>query len=275
MRTSRLSISRTDAVGAVRGVQPRTAFSRGRSFNRCMETVQYGLRPEIFLAMAQGYVVILNVRNDAYTCVSRRAFDILGPWLRGWLADQSRSRAAETAPSSAALGLAAKFVTRGILTLDASQWKPVRPIFVPRPQVSPSPSPSGSTWSMLGKTRSFLRACRHADHALRSMSFESVIGAVSSRRRAQTQSPTWATVDRALGLFALFRALRPLYPRPYLCTFDSLAFLEFLARHGIYPRWVFGVQADPFQAHCWVQFGETLLNDRLDRVASLAPILAA
>lgn len=30
---------------------------------------------------------------------------------------------------------------------------------------------------------------------------------------------------------------------------------------------VFGVKLDPFSAHCWVQIGDLLLNDRADQVA--------
>lgn len=240
-----------------------------------MEAVRYSLRPHIFLSVAERYVVILDVRRDTYTCALRRPFDVLGPWLRGWLPESSSSCTGGAEPSPAVIELAAQFVARDILTVDASQSKPVRPISIPRPKVSAPPGASRPIWPALGKAVSFLRACRCADHTLRSMRFESVVSAVSSRRHAHTRPPTWASMERALRLFATFRELRPLYPRPYLCTFDSLAYLEFLARHGIYPRWVFGVQADPFQAHCWVQYGETLLNDRLDRLATLAPILAA
>jgi hypothetical protein len=67
--------------------------------------------------------------------------------------------------------------------------------------------------------------------------------------------------------------LRPLYPRDYLCLFDSLALIEFLAQHGLYPTWVFGVTSDPFMAHCWVQEGDTLLNDTVAHVGQFVPLM--
>jgi hypothetical protein len=57
--------------------------------------------------------------------------------------------------------------------------------------------------------------------------------------------------------------------------FESLALLEFLARYNFFPQVVFGVVADPFQAHCWLQEGSTILNDDLERVGRYRPILSA
>jgi hypothetical protein len=49
---------------------------------------------------------------------------------------------------------------------------------------------------------------------------------------------------------------------------------EFLARHGIHPVWIFGVQARPFAAHCWLQLNGTVLNDTVDHVIGYTPIMA-
>jgi hypothetical protein len=58
-----------------------------------------------------------------------------------------------------------------------------------------------------------------------------------------------------------------------VCLFDSLALIHFLAQYGLYPDWVFGVSADPFEAHCWVQAGQVVLNDTVERVSAFTPIL--
>jgi hypothetical protein len=55
--------------------------------------------------------------------------------------------------------------------------------------------------------------------------------------------------------------------------FDSLALLEFLAVYRFFPRIVFGVVADPFQAHCWLQDDAVVLNDDLERLGKYQPIL--
>lgn len=80
-------------------------------------------------------------------------------------------------------------------------------------------------------------------------------------------------LEAALPLLAVFDRLRLFYPRPYLCLFDSLALIHFLARFDLYPDWVFAVRADPFEAHCWVQADAVVLNDTVERVASLHPIM--
>jgi hypothetical protein len=71
----------------------------------------------------------------------------------------------------------------------------------------------------------------------------------------------------------VFERLRLFYPRSYLCLFDSLALIHFLARFDVYPDWVFGVNADPFEAHCWVQAGNVVLNDTVARVSGFTPIM--
>ena len=49
--------------------------------------------------------------------------------------------------------------------------------------------------------------------------------------------------------------------------------VHFLAAEGIQPDWVFGVKTEPFDAHCWVQHGDVVLNDAPDRVRQYSPIL--
>jgi hypothetical protein len=77
--------------------------------------------------------------------------------------------------------------------------------------------------------------------------------------RARTSSP--GTTERTINLTHIYHSLRPLYPRDYLCLFDSLALIEFLSYWEIFPNWVFGVLIDPFKAHCWVQDGKLVLAD--------------
>ncbi|MFX7883059.1 lasso peptide biosynthesis B2 protein, partial [Acinetobacter baumannii] len=58
-----------------------------------------------------------------------------------------------------------------------------------------------------------------------------------------------------------------------LCLPDSIAFLRFAIRRGYAPRLVFGVEAFPFTAHCWVQDGSVVLTDALDHASRFKPIL--
>jgi len=87
--------------------------------------------------------------------------------------------------------------------------------------------------------------------------------------------------DRALRRLSVndlaleFGRVRNWFPKHQIsCLPDSLALTTFLARHGHATTLVFGVTAQPFGAHCWVQTGATLLNDMLDHVVRYTPILA-
>jgi hypothetical protein len=55
---------------------------------------------------------------------------------------------------------------------------------------------------------------------------------------------------------------------------DSIALLEFLDQAGLTAHLVFGVIADPFAAHCWVQTPELILNESVDTAGLFQPILA-
>jgi hypothetical protein len=49
--------------------------------------------------------------------------------------------------------------------------------------------------------------------------------------------------------------------------------IEFLAAFGVLGSWVFGVQTLPFGAHCWVQLGDTVINDTVEHVRGYTPIM--
>lgn len=46
-----------------------------------------------------------------------------------------------------------------------------------------------------------------------------------------------------------------------------------LARTGLAVRMIFGVKVRPFEAHCWVELADAVVNDRLDLVRTYTPIL--
>ncbi|MCW3837225.1 lasso peptide biosynthesis B2 protein [Sphingomonas canadensis] len=59
------------------------------------------------------------------------------------------------------------------------------------------------------------------------------------------------------------------------CLLDSLALDSWLARRGIVATLVFGIAAEPFQAHCWLQTRDALINDSYDHVSRFTPIFSA
>jgi hypothetical protein len=98
-----------------------------------------------------------------------------------------------------------------------------------------------------------------------------VVSAV--RKRKASAGGDTLDLDALRRHAAIYAKLRPWYPRRYLCLYDALALVEFLARRNLFPKWVFAVQAQPFGAHCWVQAGEHLLNEVTEYALEFTPIM--
>lgn len=78
----------------------------------------------------------------------------------------------------------------------------------------------------------------------------------------------------AIGFAMRFLSARRWLPHQAHCLTDSLALLLYLRRYGASAALIFGAKLDPFAAHCWLQAGTTLLNDRLDRIEGFTPVAA-
>jgi hypothetical protein len=118
----------------------------------------------------------------------------------------------------------------------------------------------------------FFRSARRASALLKDRHIRDIVAGVSARKG--DYSVREADLEVLRRETAIFRKLRPWYPRRYLCLWDSLALIEFLARRRLYPLWVFGVQAQPFGAHCWLQTADLLLNEAKEYAGQFTPIMA-
>jgi hypothetical protein len=124
-----------------------------------------------------------------------------------------------------------------------------------------------------GHTLNCLAACAAARASLRWRKIEATVMFVANRKAKHAGGSAF-DLARARQLTGAFLKLRGFFPGNYLCLFDSLALLNFLARYGIYPTWVFGVRLEPFAAHCWVQYRHYALNEEVEEAANYTPIMA-
>jgi hypothetical protein len=243
-------------------------------FTRSPLSGVFFLNSHIFLCRAKRHWVILDVNRDKYLCVDRAQFESLGPWIDGWQEAQTERPGPAARPPPSALALANSLLSLGILSEQPQGAKEARATTYAHPMdaldldVAASASTSRGTHAL-----SFFLGCASASRQLRKQRFESIVAGVQARKRAKGDSAGAFDLERAQPLLAVFTRLRLFYPRPYLCLFDSLALIHFLARFDLYPDWVFGVRADPFEAHCWVQAGNIALNDTVARVSALTPIM--
>jgi hypothetical protein len=247
-------------VFAVRAVKARVAM--------------YFLSTDCHVCKAQGYWIILNLSRDKYLCVTHAALTPIGSSIYGW-------RGCDGDPANRQpLGdgrdsLIESLLAKGVLTRNSDQGKAfVESVSETSDGTVAALDPVIPTKATIFCLAYFLLACAKADWCLRKWELSRTLAKIERRRPSVGPRVRLLKDSSVTEVIATFKELRPLYPRPYLCLFDSLALLEFLAGYHSYPRIVFGVVADPFQAHCWLQEGDMLLNDDLERVAKYKPILS-
>lgn len=79
--------------------------------------------------------------------------------------------------------------------------------------------------------------------------------------------------DELAALVGTARNARPWVPFEGECLKRSFQLRRFLGSRGATLDWVFGVRTWPFAAHCWLQSGDLVVGDRLDRVGRFTPIM--
>lgn len=209
------------------------------------------LRPDVHAARLGQDIVLLDVGCGEYLCLAdaAEAFDLPadGP---------PRILEAELAQDAAALGL----VGEGML---------------PRPPWPETPRAD------LPFDRA--AALRPGDVAAGLAAFGDLLGhyygrafphlVAYARRASRTSAPDRLTPTLVAQVQA-FRRILPWAPFQGVCLYRSFFLLAFLRRRGLDARWVFGVRTWPFEAHCWLQAGDVVLDDTLDHVRPFTPIFA-
>ena len=94
----------------------------------------------------------------------------------------------------------------------------------------------------------------------------------STKRRIGPSTPAQSQAI-ASRVASAFRATGLVMSSHDRCLPNSVALARALIRRGCPASLVVAVQIRPFRAHCWVEFGELLLNDSPDAIAGFTPIL--
>ncbi len=229
------------------------------------------LQSHVFLCRGKRHWVVLDSARDQYHCISRHQFEALGPLLQGWEGSAAPGNGGAASIPADAIGLANQLLQLNILSEGPAGAKDALPIQYPAPaEAIDVDSPASSRWLTYTHARSFFASSARASRELREKRFPFILDQVRARKAARGVA---FELERAVSLAAVFDRLRPFYAAGYDCLPDSLRLIHFLARFGIFPDWVFGVIADPFEAHCWVQAGSVVLNDRVERVSAFTPIM--
>jgi hypothetical protein len=233
---------------------------------------EYLLSPHVYLCITDDHAVLLDLQRDKYVGVGRAQMHALAARVLGWPAPPGENAAPGRDESGDAI--LSRMLAAGLLTTDPAVGKQAQPLAMERVESALlQPELEEQPRVKLADVGRLLRASAVAGFELRRSSIESVVRRVRERKsRHAAGAMDLAAARELVGAFAHLRPL--LFGAQNACLFDSLAIVELLARRGIFPTWVFGVQTAPFAAHCWVQEGAVVFNDTPERVRRFTPILA-
>lgn len=222
--------------------------------------MQYRLRHGLSYCRVGGHLIFLDVPNDRYFQLSRGMEDRFLAHARG---------------DDAHVDVSA-LVDQGILTASrAESPRRPEPRFIP-PVFSALERSEPKHHAGLSCSLAVLTTVFSIQLELRALGLVGVLDKLVAYRQRRTthQSSTTTPQDgqRLLDSTSSFQGARLYVPVPTRCLLDSLALVRFLARQRLHAHIVFGVTADPFSAHCWVQSRDLVLNDTVGHVNTLTPI---
>lgn len=236
-----------------------------------MPATQYYLSPNIYACVADDQVVLLDLQRDKYLALAAEVSSALLPYVdRLRSQDGVQQTDSEQHLSTVLAGLAAN----GLLcTKHAARPCSETPRPFTRPENAIVLRPPFGEHVGAHHAAQYIASVVHAKSALR---FRTLYRVVVTERRKAIATPTGRSMfdpTRTTRLCSVYSRLRVIATGPSECLFDSLALKLFLAKYGVFPDWIFGVRLNPFGAHCWLQHGDTLVNDSLDAVRPFTPIM--
>lgn len=204
--------------------------------------------PLVSVAAVDDDLVVLDLRNDAYYCLPDLALHLVKDDEGRW------------APSTDA-------VADGLLQTGLFQREPVRlSAWPPRP--TRSSRAAAVTRPGLASRAKLLVAIITEAWRVNGRSVRELIA------RSPSLPVRPESGDVAMAQAQLFDRWCAWIPGQGQCLYRAYLLRVYLASKGHGATWVFGVRTWPFSAHCWLQIGDILLDDDLDRVALYTPILA-
>jgi Transglutaminase-like superfamily len=241
---------------------------------------QYFLSQHVYLCQTPDHAVFLDLDRDEYLGIESDDVEVLRRVVWGWpQPNESRASDFETRPNSSTSGpheLLTTMIANGQLTTDAANGKDASPVSIPK-----------STRALIdgyedvvpkvrfSEVANFLRSYLVANSTLRMRPLRQVVRRVAARAKRRGEATHSVDLSVSHDLVVIFTRLRPLvFTTHNACLLDSFALVEFLAHYRQFPLWVMGVATQPFGAHCWVQYGDTVFNDAPYRVNRFTPILA-
>jgi len=209
------------------------------------------LAPQVHAVSIASDIVFLDIGSDAYLCLADAAQYLrLGPGGR-----------IEADPPQAATDL----LEAGLLATQSAGTRHMTP--APEPVARGlEPAKAALSASAIGAA---IIANARAASAIRHLSFVEILALAGTLSQEVLVAPSAALIEEC----SRFARMAPWLPREGLCLMRSLQQRLYLARRGLSAAWVFGVRTWPFEAHCWLQAGDIVLDDTPEHAGSYTPIL--
>lgn len=217
--------------------------------------MNYALREGLSFCSAENRTIILDLHSGRYVALADRNHEAFHRWV------------AEQDPTEADCDQLNKLAERGILAVVESAARP-KPVTTILPTVTHSLAPTISPVETIRALIARLLWKRR----LRRWPLQRILVRLKNLVIEFEQPQREVSLARILRAFEFTDLLLGSHDR---CLERSLALVATCRKRGLQAEIVMGVQADPFAAHCWVQRGATVLNEKPDRVRMFMPILVA
>jgi len=218
--------------------------------------MRYTLRPGLSFCEVEGRLLFLDLIGDRYFC--------LAPAAEAAFVRLYRDAAAEDTDQARLIHLAAA----GLLVASDHAAG-----------VAPCVPPSMAVRSLIDDARPWSGAPARAAAMIRLTLARIELRIAGMARtalrvaRRKERAAGNADRDRIAEIAAAFEASKALVTAHDLCLPRSLAIAHALLAVGARPDLVLGVRLAPFRAHAWVQWGDLLVNERIEVARLFTPIL--
>ncbi len=219
--------------------------------NHTFEADVWHLAPTVHAAAAHGDLVFLDVSRDAYSCLPG------GSEVAAICSDGRGLRLSDPQ-------LVADLTAAGLLQ-PLNEALPPTPLRLPR-----ATSSALEDLAAPPQWRDFLEALGcllDLFFHYQGRSFSMILASVTSTDSSDQPTAALLTIVRR------FHRWSPILPVTGKCLLQSFMLRRLLHRSGHEAAWVFGVSTWPFRAHCWLQSGDVVLNDTVERVRAFEPIM--
>lgn len=219
--------------------------------------MHFRLRDGLHFCNCAGRIVFLDVHTDRYFALSGNADQAFRAWIAGEVTVEEPDEYLNC------------LMRINLLVLETGQS---------RTRIEPSlqcatrdfqPRAVGSA-CIIGARAFLLRY--GARRNIRSQSLRTILWGVRERKAALTSFAQDAVAEISLVCKA-FGSTGWAFQSKDQCLPESIAFHRLCLDRGVPASLFIGVSVNPFTAHCWVQHGDVVINDRVERIRQFTPIL--